>query len=274
MMKNAHIARPVLRWAGGKTWLTKYLPDVLRNTTFRNYHEPFVGGAAIFLFLDPPNKSVLSDLNADLIKTYLTIKYHPQEVIESLQQFHNTKECYYRIRGQRFENRIDQASRFIFLNQTNFNGLYRVNQQGEYNVPYGNRKKEFIEPEKILTLSRRLQRAKLLHGDFQKTLKFVDKNDLVFLDPPYTVSHNNNGFLRYNDNLFSLDDQHRLSKAIDEIKKREAYYILTNAAHKTIVEIFEKGDCRQIRSRASSIAGQKSSRGQKEEYLFTNLPLK
>ena len=246
-MTGENIVKPCLRWAGGKNWLIKYLPQIIGDTAFDNYHEPFLGGASVFLSIKPPQQAFLSDLNEDLIKTYIALRSeHPQD-------------------------EITRAARFIYLNQTSFNGIYRVNLKGEYNVPYGFREKEFLNEKTLLDVSNALQNAILRYGDFDLVRQNIKPNDLVFLDPPYTVSHNNNGFIKYNQKIFSLEDQIRLNSLIQYIKKIGAYYILTNAAHETIKEIFNNGDwCIEL-NRASLIGGINAKRGQTKEYIFTNL---
>lgn len=169
------------------------------------------------------------------------------------------------------QNEIERAARFIYLNQTSYNGLYRVNRQGEYNVPYGFREQMVYDTDRIINASKQLRKTSISHGDFTINKYKIQQGDLVFLDPPYTVSHNNNGFIEYNQNLFSLDDQHRLSKYIDYVKKKNTYYILTNAAHNTIREIFDKGDRILELSRHSLIGGKNSDRKKITEYIFTNI---
>ena len=269
MLELTDIAKPFLRWAGGKSWLLKHLHELLPTNGFKKYHEPFLGGASIFLALNPRH-SFLSDLNEELIDTYETLKSHPDYIIECLKEYVNEEDYYYQIRASNFQDPVEKAARFIYLNQTSFNGLFRVNLNGKYNVPFGHRTKDFLEPNKIHLVSQRLQNATLRKGDFEMVLENLNEQDLVFLDPPYTVSHNNNGFIKYNHKLFSLDDQIRLSSMIDRIKERGAYYILTNAAHDKIEEIFQKGDTILRKSRASLIGGAKAERGQTEEFVFTN----
>ncbi|KOP64869.1 DNA adenine methylase [Bacillus sp. FJAT-18019] len=268
---SENAVKPFLRWAGGKTWLIKYLNQIVGNTLFRNYHEPFLGGGAIF-FTITPGASYLSDLNKELIETYESVKYNPYDIIELLSTYENTEDFYYKIRSHTPNNKTEQAARFIYLNQTSFNGLYRVNQRGEYNVPFGYRKKDFLEEAKLLAASECLQNTTLVCGDFTCNSQNINEGDLVFLDPPYTVSHNNNGFIKYNQKLFSLDDQKRLSHFIDYIKNQGAYYILTNAAHQTILELFEKGDSRLELTRASLISGTNTKGKKVSEYIFTNVP--
>lgn len=263
---------PFLRWAGGKRWLIKHLNQIIGDLDYQDYHEPFLGSGAIFFALLPSNGAFLSDLNQELIDTYIALKTDPVAVVEKMRHFKNTKEFYYDLRSNTDQNIISRASRFIYLNQTSFNGIYRVNQNGVYNVPYGYRTKNFLEEEKLLKVSERLQGVSITCGDFMMAKTNIKERDLVFFDPPYTVSHNDNGFIKYNQKLFSLDDQRRLSKLIDYIREQNAYYILTNAAHQVILDLFEKGDRRIELSRASLIGGNNAKRGLITEYIFTNIP--
>lgn len=265
-------AKPFLRWAGGKSWLIKSLDLIIGDTQFNSYHEPFLGGGSIFFAISPQGHSYLSDLNKELIETYQALKDNPYHIIELLRTYQNNEEFYYWIRSQIPTDKFQQAARFIFLNQTSYNGIYRVNQRGEYNVPFGHRTKNFLEEDKLILASKYLKKATLTHGDFTCNKDKITEGDLVFLDPPYTVSHNNNGFIKYNQKLFSLDDQKRLSDFIDFIKEKGAYYILTNAAHQIVFEIFEKNDrCIKL-SRASLIGGGNAKREKVTEVIFTNIP--
>ncbi|NQX56671.1 Dam family site-specific DNA-(adenine-N6)-methyltransferase [Pedobacter panaciterrae] len=263
--------KPFLRWAGGKTWLLKELENYLPENGFNKYIEPFLGGGAVFFHLQS-EVSFLSDLNKQLTDTYISLKDNVEEIISELQHYNNTQEFYYGIRQQNPTTEIEKAARFIYLNQTSFNGIYRENLRGQYNVPFGYRKKDFLNPEQLRAASAALKNATIVQRDFMDSLVDVAPNDLVFIDPPYTVTHNNNGFIKYNAKLFDLQAQHRLSEFIDEIKARRAYYILTNAAHAEIKTIFEKDHDRMIKvSRASLIGGKNAKRGQYEEYIFTNV---
>lgn len=267
----ATIASP-LRWAGGKRWLLPRIIELLEGTSIEGYHEPFLGGASVFLGLPGITRARLIDSNDELIATFEAIRDHPDEVARAAALFANDKETYYSVRGSSPSAKVDKAARFIFLNHTSFNGIYRVNLQGVYNVPFGNRPSANIpDQEHLRAISARLKIATLWTGDFAECLEHVGEGDLVFLDPPYTVAHNNNGFIKYNQRLFSFEDQRRLSSLIDEIRARGAYYILANAAHDSIAELFDKGDCRIDTSRRNSIGGANAIRGSAAEYLFTNL---
>lgn len=266
------VTKPFLRWAGGKSWLIKHL-DNIKKSKYNQYHEAFLGGGATFFYLKPDQHSYLSDLNGDLIETYQIIKDDVKSVIKKLKTFENSEEAYYKIRKEDFEKPHERAAKFIYLNQTSYNGIYRVNLKGIYNVPYGFRKKDFLDEQALITASKSLGKTTLSKGDFYNIVDNINAGDLVFLDPPYTVSHNDNGFIKYNEKIFSLDDQKRLSNLIDDIKNKDAYYILTNAAHTTIEEIFEKGDRKLKLERASLIGGFNSKRGQTSEFIFTNTNL-
>ncbi|RYD69265.1 MAG: DNA adenine methylase, partial [Verrucomicrobiaceae bacterium] len=132
------------------------------------------------------------------------------DIKEVLRGFENSESFYYDLRGREYSNNVEKAAKFIFLNQTSFNGIYRVNLKGEYNVPYGFRNKEFLEEELLKRVHSQLQGVNLAVADFDVVRKNLKEGDFVFLDPPYTVSHNHNGFIKYNEKLFSLDDQYRL----------------------------------------------------------------
>lgn len=265
---------PFVRWAGGKTWLIPYLPQIIGNTHIEHYHEPFLGGAAVFFSLDHKKKSYLSDANVQLVNAYIQIRDNPDAVIDCLLQFQNTEDEYYRIRDNFVPKSLEEsAAQFVYLNQTSYNGLFRVNRQGKYNVPYGFRSSWHYDTGRILEASEKLQNTHISAGDFEVNKHRIKEHDLVFLDPPYTVSHNNNGFIEYNKNLFSLEDQERLSRFIDFIKQKNAYYILTNAAHEEIRRIFTKDGDRRIELRRNSlIGGRNATRAEISEYIFTNIP--
>ena len=264
---------PFIRWAGGKTWLIHHLPQLLNGINIEHYHEPFLGGGAIFFSLEHNKRSYLSDANPQLINTYLQIKERPQDVINYFINLANTKDDYYKIREEfTLDNTVENAARFIYLNQTSYNGLFRVSKTGKYNVPYGYRTNWHYDIDRINQASQKLKNTKIVCGDFEINKYQIKENDLVFLDPPYTVSHNNNGFIEYNQTLFSLEDQKRLRKFIDYIRNKGAYYILTNAAHKTIREIFYIQEDRMLElGRQSLIGGKKAERKKISEYIFTNI---
>jgi DNA adenine methylase len=266
-------ARSFLRWAGGKRWLLHHLPKILGGFKISGYHEPFLGGGAVFFGSKILGDAYLSDLNADLIETYLQVRDNPGGVSDYLKTHQNTSEHYYTLRASILQDPAQRAAKFIYLNHTSYNGIYRVNLNGQYNVPYGRRTNAQIPSMELLgSISRKLQGVSIGVSDFQNVVQRVGPGDLVFFDPPYTVAHNNNGFIKYNQKLFSFEDQTRLSKAIDGVKERGAYYLLTNAAHESIAALFEKGDRKLELSRGSSVGGNNAKRGSAVEYIFTNVP--
>lgn len=224
-----------------------------------------------FFHLNPKGKSYLSDSNPDLVNTFCQIRDNVDEVITNLKHYKNTKEEYYRVRDITHRNPIKKAAQFIFLNRTCFNGIYRVNLKGEYNVPYGFKEyRNLFEFDRYRAASKKLQNVSIECTDFEESLNNVQKGDLVFLDPPYIVNHVNNGFVKYNEKLFSWDDQENLAKFIQKIKERKAYYILTNAKHKSVSDLFGKINKPETIIRANVIGGSKAKRGLVEELVFTN----
>src|SRR4030067_1218215 len=178
--------KPFLKWAGGKTQLisklSKYVP-----LDYNKYIEPFVGGGAFFFHLNP-EKAIISDSNEELIITSTSVRDNAEELIQILEGYKNDKSFFYQIRALNPQNlsEIERAARLIYLNKACFNGLYRVNKQGQFNVPYGERNREFLNRELLLDSSKFLQTTKILHADYLETLnKFAEKGDFIFLDPPY-----------------------------------------------------------------------------------------
>ncbi len=272
LFTNIEKCKPFLRWAGGKRWLLKYAGDKL-GIKVNNYFEPFLGGGSVFFNLNAYEKAFLSDLNPELINSYVCIRDHVTELINRLQKFENTEVEYYKIRSSSYKDDIDKAARFLYLNKASYNGIYRVNSKGEYNVPYGFRAnlKSLFDFENIKAVNRKLQGVELRSQDFDDYLPLISKGDLVFLDPPYTVAHENNGFIEYNQNLFILEDQHRLCRFIETIREKGAYYMLTNAKHDAIKEIYASIEEPVVYSRPSTIGGNGARREEFREYVFTNL---
>lgn len=268
------LIEPFIRWAGGKTWMVPYVQKMISKIDVQHYHEPFLGGSAVYFSIEHSRKAYLSDANERLINTYIQVRDNPEAVMEAMRKMPNTKEDYYRIRSEFTEdNSTENAARFIYLNQTSYNGLYRVNRNGFYNVPYGFRKNIEYDVTRIKAASEKLKNTRIESGDFEINKYRIKENDLVFLDPPYTVAHTGNGFISYNQKLFLIEDQQRLKKYIEYIKKKRAYYILTNAAHENIENIFSDKDDQMIRlQRNSLIGGKNAERKAVVEYIFTNIP--
>lgn len=263
-----------IRWAGGKGWFIPTVQVMIQNIQFNNYIEPFMGGASIFFSLDLPGRAYLSDINNELVNAFIQIRENLERVVEKLKEYNINRDSYYVIRNQEPTDLVEQAARFLYLNFYSFNGIYRVNSKGKFNVPYGRRSGEF-NYERLEKIREKLQIADIFCRDFADCRDFIYAGDLVFLDPPYTVankSSDNDLFIAYNPTLFSLEDQQRLAELIDYIQEVDAYFILTNAHHPEIARIFEgKGEMFEF-NRTCNIGGKAAKRGKVQEYIFTNIP--
>lgn len=263
--------KPPIRWAGGKSWLTNFLTTILP-TDYNKYYEPFLGGASCYLKLNINSSAYLSDNNDELINFYTQIKCNCEDVINKIKTFENSKENYYRVRQTIFDDSVDRAARFYFLNRLCFNGIYRVNSKNQFNVPYGDsvNKKVLISENDLMQLSQKLANAELHTHDFENIISLTKPKDLIFLDPPYTVAHNKNGFIEYNEKIFTWNDQERLAKFIEKIIAKDAYFILTNAFHHSTRELYSKyGRSLQL-DRMSTIGAKINSRKTISELLVTN----
>lgn len=258
---------PFIKWAGGKRWLTDRIVSQVP-TSYNRYLEPFLGGAAVFFRLQP-KAAVLSDANAELISTYEVVRANPKGVESELRKFQllHSKTFYYSVRASSPTDPLDQAVRFLYLNRTCWNGLYRVNRNGLFNVPKGTKNAVVLETDDFSAWATALHSAEIVACDFATTLARAKKGDLVYVDPPYTVKHNNNGFLKYNQNIFSWDDQVRLRNECVRARKRGATVLLSNADHASLRELYHgEGDIVTV-DRSSVLAGQASARQRVSEIL-------
>lgn len=231
-------AKPFVKWVGGKRSLIKEL--LLRMPTrYKNYYEPFIGGGALFFAL-MPSHALLSDINLDLVITYAAIKYKAQELIKRLAK-HKANHCqeyYYKIRRQfSIDNDIEIAARFIYLNKTCFNGLYRVNSKGEFNVPMGAYKNPMILDEmNILACHKLLQQVEIKYLDFSQISP--SKSDFVYIDPPYHPI-NDTSFTKYTKLDFTEADQVKLYKKCQELHDRGVYFMLSNSDSPFIKNLYK-----------------------------------
>ncbi|MGO6678946.1 DNA adenine methylase [Rhizobium leguminosarum] len=256
---------PFLKWAGGKRWFAERYIDMVP-ARFERYIEPFLGSGAVFFALRP-RAAILSDLNRELISCYEVIRRHPRDVQRHLQLHHadHSQTHYYRMRAERPSSALENAVRFLYLNRTCWNGLYRVNRKNEFNVPIGTKTSVMLPTDDFVTTSEILANAKLLHQDFEATLDEALEGDFVFVDPPYTVKHNLNGFVKYNDKIFSWSDQIRLRNAVERAAMRGAYVLVTNANHESIRELYDGLGHHEVISRASVLSGNPAHRAPTEE---------
>ena len=244
------IAKPFLKWAGGKTQLIEEIKNNLPEIVFREpftYIEPFVGsGAVLFWLLNHfPNikKAVINDINKELIDTYDTIANSPQQLISVLEDLQNKyyiledeeakKNFYYEKRtlfNIKSEEKLIQSALFIFLNRTCFNGLYRVNRKNEFNVPIGSYKRPLIcDKENILAVSRALQKVEILCGDFEQTINYTESNTLFYFDPPYKPLSETSSFNAYAKDNFDDKEQIRLRDFCNKLNELNHYWILSNS---------------------------------------------
>jgi len=257
-----------LSWAGGKRWLVKNGIQIAPSS-YKRYIEPFLGGAAVFFSL-PEVPHIISDLNPELINCYNAIKDDFRKV-EKLLRLHQKKHCdnyYYQVRESQPRERFIKAARFLYLNRTCWNGLYRVNLHGKFNVPRGTKNKVLLDTDNFENIAKRLSKGMILCQDFEKTLSLSGKGDFVFIDPPYTVNHNSNGFLEYNEKIFSWADQERLKDAITSAVGRGAMITMTNADHHSIHKLYAGMYKIEKIERSSVIAGKSSHRGVTSEVLI------
>lgn len=260
---------PMLKWAGGKRWLVTgdRLP---KPSKYNRYVEPFLGSGAVFFHL-LPHAAILSDLNADLINLYKVVRDKPLEFEERMRahQVMHSKEYYYQIRGQTCLEPEAAAARFLYLNRTCWNGLYRVNKRGEFNVPIGTKQTVVMDTDDFVAVSDALKKAKLRNDDFEAIVDETKEGDFLFVDPPYTVQHNFNGFLKYNEKIFSWQDQMRLRDALHRASERGVSIVLTNADHESVRELYVSTFEYQKLARQSILAGNSSKRGSTTEAIFT-----
>lgn len=259
---------PFLKWAGGKRWLADRIVG-LAQPLCGKYIEPFLGSGAVYFALRPV-KAILSDANFELINTYQAIKDDPAKIAQLLRehQRRHSKEYYYQMRSYKPRCEFRMAARFIYLNRTCWNGLYRVNLSGKFNVPIGTKSAVIMESDDWAAMASVLKSAKIVCGDFESSIELAEKGDLVFADPPYTVKHNLNGFIKYNDALFSWSDQIRLRDALLCAKQKGARVIVTNAHHASIRDLYQKDFLLEPVERASVLAGSSAHRGRYEELLI------
>lgn len=265
--KNAGRVLPFLKWAGGKRWLVDSYPNYIP-TKFKTYIEPFLGSAALFFYL-APKRSILADINPDLVNCYTMLREDWASVEVELERHEilHCEEHYYRTRSKIPRGLSGRAARFLYLNRTCWNGLYRENRRGEFNVPMGTKDSVFLEDDNFAVCSALLQGADIVCSDFEEIIDRAESGDLVFADPPYTVKHNLNGFLKYNQKIFSWDDQIRLREALVRARARGALVLATNAAHESVAELY--ADFEQTRlTRRSAIGGTPASRTRTEELLI------
>ncbi|MEH2397466.1 DNA adenine methylase [Nostoc sp.] len=265
--------RPFLKWAGGKSRLIQqYIPYFPKS--YKNYYEPFLGGGAVFFYLRP-TAAILTDINAELINTYCCVRDYVEELISILKEhkIRHNKDYYYSVRNNSGGTDIEKAARLIYLNKTCFNGLYRVNSQGKFNVPLGRYENPNICHENLLRLaSIALSHAEIQRADFTEVLNHAtSSDDFVFFDPPYHPISETSYFTAYNQNCFSKKDQELLRDTCAELASRGVKVMVCNSDSEFISKIYTDINFETYRIKAArSINSNIKNRGMIYELLITS----
>jgi DNA adenine methylase len=274
------MADPILKWAGGKRQL---IPDVLGlfPSHYRElcYHEPFVGSGAIFFHIKP-KKGSINDINSDLINFFKIVRDRPEELIQKALEHPYDKEIYYKLRDRFNEEELsdlERASLFLYFNKTGFNGLYRVNSKGKFNVPFGRYKNPTIVPEtKIRQASELMKNIDILNTDFTYIVDYADEGDLCYFDPPYEPVSETAYFTSYSANGFDLGEQLRLRDTCEKLNDKGVLFVLSNSHVKQIVDMYSQNKDFSIKvvEARRSINSKADKRGPVKEILVTNIPQK
>lgn len=278
-LKRNELLQPFLKWAGGKRqllpYIRKYLPQFTRATT---YFEPFVGAGAVLFDLQRP-KANINDANQELINCYKVIKNDVEALIEHVKT-HKTdsSEYYYKIREQDRSleyaklTPVERASRIIFLNKTCYNGLFRVNSQGQFNVPYGNYKNPtLVDTIIIRAISNYLNQNNVLitNLDFEEAVKEAKKGDFIYFDPPYDPISDTSSFTGYNLDKFGKEEQTRLKSTYDKLTNNGCKVMLSNSSTEFIKDLYKAYNIIKIPANRN-INSVATGRGQIEELLILN----
>lgn len=276
-MKKNNLVTPVLKWVGGKRQLLDTLRPLLPKTISK-YCEPFIGGGAMLFDLQP-KKALVNDINSDLILVYTVIRDSVDELIQRLERFENTSEAFYTVRDwdrdrDKYEalSDIERAARIIYLNKTCYNGLYRVNNAGEFNSPFGNYKNPNIVNAPVLrAVSAYFNAAEITFStvDYAELLQNVRRGTFVYLDPPYDPVSDTSSFTGYARGGFTRDDQIRLRECCDELNRRGVRFMLSNSATDFIKEQYADYNITIVQAKRA-INSVASKRGDVDEVVVRN----
>ncbi len=261
---------PILRWAGGKSRLLPRLMPLLP-VSYSRFIDPMVGGGALFLYLRPRH-SILGDINLELMSFYRALRTHPDRLIRRMTSLRASRDMYYRMRTLRTRDTVTRAVRFAYLNRLCWNGLYRVNRMGNFNVPIGSRLPRMLwDHQTLRATSRALRQAKLHVGDFGKMLQLVRPKDFVFLDPPYPRgAHDGLGFNRYTATTFGMTEHRRLGQWASELATRGAFVMIVLAARRKLLAAYPAQFRRRLLTTRSLISCNSSSRRRVREIVLRN----
>lgn len=265
---------PIVKWVGGKRQL---MFELIKNMpkSYNRYFEPFIGGGALFFELQP-EQAYISDMNEELINLYQVVRDNVDELIIDLKKHDISKEYFMEIRNidrtEDYENwsSIQKASRFIYLNRTCFNGMYRVNSKGEFNVPFGHYKNPRIVDENNLTnCSNLLQRTEIRHADFSEILTKVQEGDFVYFDPPYVPLSETSSFTSYTKDGFDIDMQFKLRDVCDELDNKGVKFMLSNSDTKLVNKLYVNYEIKKVFA-SRQINANADGRGKITEVLVRN----
>ncbi len=265
---------PIVKWVGGKRQL---MFELLKNMpkSYNRYFEPFIGGGALFFELQP-EQAYISDMNEELINLYSVVQNNAEELILDLEKHKVSKEYFLEIRNlDRTEkystlSNIEKASRFIYLNRTCFNGLYRVNSQGQFNVPFGNYKNpRIIDERNLRNCSKLLKKTEIKCADFSAILEKVKKGDFIYFDPPYVPLNETSGFTSYTKDGFNLDMQFKLREVCDELDAMGVMFMLSNSDTKLVNELYANYEIKKVFA-SRAVNSNANGRGKITEVLVRN----
>ena len=265
---------PIVKWVGGKRQL---MFELLKNMpkSYNRYFEPFIGGGALLFELQPDN-AYISDMNEELINLYQVVRDNVDELIVDLQKHDISKEYFMEIRNidrtEEYQNWSDvqKASRFIYLNRTCFNGMYRVNSKGEFNVPFGHYKNpRILDENNLINCSNLLQGIEIKHADFSEILKKVKKGDFVYFDPPYVPLSETSSFTSYTKEGFDIDMQFKLRDVCDELDTMGVNFLLSNSDTKLVNDLYENYNIKKVFA-SRQINANADGRGKITEVLVRN----
>lgn len=279
MMAKNKFVQPFLKWAGGKRYLLTEINKRIPKHSV--YHEPFIGGGAV-LFSLQPKKAVINDLNEDIINVYLVIKENVEELIKELGKHKNESDYFYNLRELDRDNirfnkltNVQKASRIIFLNKTCFNGLFRVNSQGQFNAPFGRYKNpNFINAEVLKAVSKFLNEndIRIDNLSFEKTINKIRKGNFVYIDPPYDPVSDTASFTGYNLDGFGKEDQKKLKEFCDKLNAKGVKFLLSNSDTDFIRELYKDYKIEIVKV-PRNINSDASKRGKVNEVLVRNYDL-
>ncbi len=265
--------KPILKWVGGKRGLIphydKYFP-----ISFNKYYEPFLGGGAVFFHLLTKGriqKAKLTDINEELLNVYNVIKTSVEDLIQELKsgKYINDKEVFYNIRAEELSDPILRAARLIYLNRTCYNGLYRVNKQGKFNVPYGKYPKNvrIFDEKNMRNVSESFQNIVLTIEDFEEAVKDTKKGDFVYLDPPYVPLTDTAYFTDYTSEGFGIKEHERLAKVFRKLDKRGCLVMESNSSASIIWELYEGFDIQTVHAKRYISCDPNGRGGVKETFI-------